>query len=150
MLWQGDNTMGYAREFNHMFYNVPEFLLQNIDWEDVSWHNDVCPRFEDKEHRLAIWVDNMEPELREYEDWKQYTVVELILQSDGTTQLADDIIFATEDAKKLERWLWLRCAKDALEGASSAFCSMDEPLEELQDSIATLIAQTEEAINALS
>lgn len=141
--------MGYAKEFNHLEYQVPEFLLNSSDWEDVSWHNDACPRFEDATHRLAIWVAEAEPECREFDDWKQYTAVELKLQSDGTLKLDEEILFATEDAKKLERWLWLYAAKCNLEYASSAFCSMDEPLEELQDGIATLLAQTDEAMAAL-
>jgi hypothetical protein len=141
--------MGYAKEFNHLEYNIPEFLLKDKNWEDVSWHNDTCPRFEDKEHRLAIWVDCAEPECREFDDWKQYTVVELVPDSDGEMQLADDILFATEDAKKLERWLWLYAAKCSTEYASSALCSMDEPIEELQDSVATLLAQLEESMTSL-
>ena len=141
--------MGYAKEFNHLEYNIPEFLLKDKNWEDVSWHNDMCPRFEDKAHRVAIWVAEQEPECREYEDWKQYTVVELVLDSDNELQLADDTLFTTEDAKKLERWLWLYAAKCNTEYASSALCSMDDPIEDLQDSVATLLAQLEESMASL-
>ena len=46
--------MSYAKEFNHLEYNVPDFLLQNPVWEDVSWHNDVCPRWENYTLMLAV------------------------------------------------------------------------------------------------
>lgn len=141
--------MGYTKEFGHLIYDIPEFLLEDKNWEDVSWHNDICPRFENKTRLLAIWVETINPELREYDDWKQYTVVKLIPYSDGKLQLADDTLFTTEDAMKLECWLWLYTTKCNLEHASLALCRMDEPLEELQDNIATLLAQTDEAMASL-
>ena len=35
-------------------------------WEDVSWHNDTSPSFECS--GVVIWVDYVDPMLREYPD----------------------------------------------------------------------------------
>lgn len=139
--------MGYAKEFNHLFYNVPEVFTTNTAWEDVSWHNDICPRWENKELELAVWVDNMEPELREYDDWKQYTVFAGHVRGDGTFALHDDCIFATEDAKKLEAWLDMFQIKQHLE---EAFKLAGPYGERFADELASLIAECTESMTELS
>lgn len=142
--------MGYAKEFNHLEYQVPEFLLKDSDWEDVSWHNDVCPRWENKKIGLAVWVDCNEPECREYEDWKQYTVVEIEGQSDGTTVLKDDSLFSTEVQAHLEEWITLYETKMHIESAfTCAGKTMSEEGHDIADQLALLLAETQEVMNEL-
>lgn len=131
--------MGYAKEFNHLEYNVPEFLLTDPAWEDVSWHNDVCPRWENATLSIAVWVDCNEPTCREYDDWKQYTVVGTLKQSDGTTILADDTLFATENAKELLSWIQLYAIKQHIEAAIEIGNSMDEQPEEVADGLVSTL-----------
>lgn len=128
--------MGYAKEFNHLEYQVPEFLLKDSDWEDVSWHNDVCPRWENKEIGLAVWVDCNEPECREYEDWKQYTVVKIVAIDRECAVLADDTEFATEDPAELKRWIIMFQIRTHVEIAQALSNQLNEPAEEVADGLA--------------
>lgn len=131
--------MGYAKEFNYLSYNVPEFLLTDPNWEDVSWHNDVCPRWENKELQLAVWVDHHEPECREYEDWKQYTVVGLILHENDCPTLADDTLFATECAKELLSWIQMYTIKQLIESAIDIGNAMEAQPEEIADGLVSTL-----------
>jgi len=36
-------------------------------FEDTSWHNDACPSFTSDQIGLTIWVDYLDPALRELE-----------------------------------------------------------------------------------
>lgn len=98
--------MGYSKEFDATKITVPKFLLLG-DWEDVSWHNEVCPRFNSERFGLAVWVDYDDPAERELNcidqpgEWKKYTVVQLLDEG----ELSDDTLFSTEDTDLLEIWL---------------------------------------------
>jgi len=143
--------MGYAKEFNHLLYNVPEFLTYSAGWEDVSYRNDVCPRFENKELGLAVWVEANEPCLREYEEWAQYTVVAIKCMLDGATILCDDELYQTEVQHNLEEWLNLYETKMSLELAfASASRTTTEEGHDIADEIALLIAQTQETMDNIS
>lgn len=63
--------MSYKTEFNSR-YNIPP-VLQGAGWFDNSWHNDVCPKFDNPGAGLRVWVDYENPETREIEG-KQYNV----------------------------------------------------------------------------
>ena len=140
--------MGYAKEFNHLFYNVPEFLLSSAGWEDVSYRNDVCPRFENKELGIAVWVEANEPSAREYEEWAQYTVVAIKCLLDGATVLCDDDLFQTEIQSNLEEWLNLYETKMSLELAfASASRTMSEAGHSIADEVASLMAQVWETMD---
>lgn len=104
--------MGYAKEFNAADYEVPSFLQMN-GWGDCSWHNDICPRFENYELMLAVWVETIDPCGREYDDWKQYTVVKVIDTIDETI-LEDDCCFETDDVAELREWLHKYAVKEDL------------------------------------
>jgi hypothetical protein len=131
--------MGYAREFRSEEYAIPGFLFTNIDWEDVSWHNDVCPRWESERLRIAIWVDCIDPTQREYDDWKQYTVCSIVREDDGTFSLAEDEpLFATEDAVKLENWIAAYDAYWYIDGAIDAIQHSATPNEEICDELHTV------------
>jgi len=136
--------MRYEKEFNSESYNVPEFLKQ---WEDCSWHNDVCPRFENIDLGIAVWVDTVDPAEREFDDWAQYTVVGIVSIDNGErTELLDYTLFATEDQKKLEHWIAFYTLKDNLE---DAFAIAGQYSESIADELAGLIAETQEAMDEL-
>jgi hypothetical protein len=140
--------MGYAKEFNRLFYNVPEFLMHSAGWEDVSYRNDVCPRFENKELGIAVWVEANEPSAREYEEWAQYTVVAIKCMLDDTTVLCDDELFQTEVIYHIEEWINMYETKMYLEIAfASASRLMTEEGHDIADELASLIAQTQEVMD---
>ena len=89
--------MSYQTEFRDFVLDVeiPE------GFEDQSWHNDVCPRF-DKQlpngNWLVLWVDYLNPEDREYPKEKrfvvalfddEYTHIETLLESDSWQEIVD-------------------------------------------------------------
>lgn len=130
--------MSYNTQFNGEEYNVPGFLFSNEDWDDVSWGNDIAPRWEAERLGIAIWVECIDPARREYEDWKQYTVCRIEKQSDGTFQLAEDApLFETEDAHKLEEWISYYEVHYYVEGAITALQNMESPNEDLCDELQT-------------
>lgn len=131
--------MGYANEFNFLDYQIPA-VLQSYKWKDVSWHNDMSPRFENIELMLAVWVEATDPEKREYEDCKQYTVVKLIRINSEETTLADDNIFETEDAKELIEWLHKYELKELIDKAF-AFAGLDESTHDIADELAELLTR---------
>lgn len=53
----------YTREF-------PDFGFLDVaiptGFEDVSWHNDICPCFVDETREMFLWVDYANTRLREY------------------------------------------------------------------------------------
>ena len=126
--------MRYAKEFNYEDYAVPAFLNTG-NWEDVSWHNDICPRWENKELGIAIWVDCIVPEAREFEDWKQYTVVGIKLRQNDTPELDDDSLFETDDSIALEAWVNLHATKLCLEEALDLVEGQQSPIRDLSSAI---------------
>lgn len=129
--------MGYAKEFNHENYTIPEFISKNSDWKDVSWHNETSPRFENEEIGLAVWVDCDNPELREFDDWKRITIVRVVAEDRGCLILADDIYYSTDDDKDAERWIRLFQVKTAVEAAQYHMNQLETPIEDLSDELAT-------------
>lgn len=141
--------MGYAKEFNHEEYTIPEFLLKNSDWEDVSWHNDMCPRWENYKLMLAVWVNCADPALREFEDCKQYMVCQVLKQGTDDYHLADGDLFSTDDINQLQEWLatygGLQYAEKAVECLNLAIT----PFVDVQDELATVIAMLREELRLL-
>lgn len=43
-------------------------------FEDHSWHNDVCPHFENAKGRISVWIDYADPAQREFSDAMRFTV----------------------------------------------------------------------------
>jgi len=130
--------MSYTKEFNAADYAVPSFL-QTAYWQDMSWHNDSCPKFENDELGIVVWIDNIDPASREYDDWKQYTVVKIIDTSDGTI-LEDDSCFATDDIVELQEWIHKYSLKeillDAFTTANRHSCTYD-----IADELAELLTR---------
>lgn len=60
----------WEKEFG-VDYAVPEAFSTDPRLVDISWHNDICPSFivasdDDPEGVWRIWVEHVNPELREY------------------------------------------------------------------------------------
>lgn len=132
--------MSYAKEFNHENYNVPEFLLKDPAWVDCSWHNDVAPRWENSVIGLAVWVECINPELREIDNMGQYVVVELIYVSEDENTMHDEDILQTEDAEKLQMFVELYPIKKQLEQTTDLINKLATPFPDLADEIATALA----------
>ena len=128
--------MGYAKEFNAADYVIPSFL-QTAYWHDVSWHNDIAPRFENYELLLAVWVETADQADREYADWKQYTVVKIRDISGGTT-LEDESSFETDNADELHEWLHKYAVKEDLLKAF-ATASLYSCTHDIADELAELL-----------
>ena len=42
---------------------------------DQSWHNETCPGFDNEALGLKIWVDYLDPEMRELQGFHRFTLV---------------------------------------------------------------------------
>ena len=51
-----ENYSLWKLEFDHTKYTIPAFIAESPDWEDISWHNDVCPRFLNCELGLELFI----------------------------------------------------------------------------------------------
>jgi hypothetical protein len=80
------NPPPWCREHG-LKYAVPEAIYRHPLIEDISYHNDICPRFVfkadlDRADRGEVdintipdlWADHPDPEGREYEDLKRFRV----------------------------------------------------------------------------
>lgn len=140
--------MGYIKAFSDKI-TVPDFL-QCPPWEDVSWHNDVCPRFENYDLMLAVWVDYDTVEEREYEEWKKYTVVELVERLNDPPHVADEPLFATEDVETLELWLVLYETHKHLEGAVTALQNAIKPEVAVADELLSVLQMVKDRMDDLN
>lgn len=75
----------------------PDYPLDSLpamwEWEDMSWHNDVCPSF--RKGNLLVWVDWPDPRERENYDGRRFTLCRL----DPNTGLPaeNSVILETDD-----------------------------------------------------
>jgi hypothetical protein len=74
--------MTYLTEFPD-FTDMPAIPA---GFEDTSWHNDACPRFENAALGLALWCDYADAADREHADGKRF----LLCTVDDETLLATD------------------------------------------------------------
>jgi len=65
--------MTYKTEFPD--YPENDMPRVPIGFDDVSWHNDAMPRFENEALGLTLWVDYRDPEQRETPDGKRFLLV---------------------------------------------------------------------------
>ncbi len=85
----------------HSAIEIPVFLRQ---WEDVSYHNDLCARSEYQigKHTITIWVERADPADREHPDGPQF-IVEFCpdgdLNAEGVTSL-----YEGDDASQVAQW----------------------------------------------
>lgn len=80
-------------DYDGEFY-IPE------GWEDVSYHNDLCPHVEIRNKAetviTQIWQDYADPQKREYEDRKRYAFMIRPSMGDAT------FYYETDDLNKIK------------------------------------------------
>ena len=83
---------------------IPAWLLKRL-WEDLSWGNEVCPRFVNYDLAVALWVDYDNPEDREItiSTWKKFNLVRILNIDEDI--LADEVLFSTDDDLELQKFL---------------------------------------------
>jgi len=80
-------TDRYKEEF-------PDFKLDVAvpdGFEDVSWHNDTCPCFLNRELDVFLFVDYAHPDTREFPDADRFT----LLEADGGMHVQDPKVYLT-------------------------------------------------------
>lgn len=142
--------MSYAKEFKAEEYTVPEFLLKDPAWEDVSWHNDMCPRWEHHGLGIAIWVDYTDASQREYEAGKQYMVCQLKKLGPDEYILEDGELFSTEDANQLQEYVSTYGAILYAEKVVDSLNLAITPFIDVQDEMATVLAMLKEELRLIS
>lgn len=62
--------------FETEFPDYPAGTMPSIPagFEDISWHNDVCPSFEHKAHGLRLFVDYPDDSMRELPGGERFTL----------------------------------------------------------------------------
>lgn len=82
MSWRSEHGEDYA---------VPSAIVRMGGIVDLSWHNDVCPRFCVTEDGSGpnLWVDHPDPERREYGPDRQRFLVTVQV---GETESSDDFV----------------------------------------------------------
>jgi hypothetical protein len=96
--------MSYKNEFSDFDYDLPN-LGEN--WQDNSWHNDVCPSLDyplGGDKIIRIWFDYDNPEMRECGGQKyclaigEYCTLEPLMNSDDLAE-----VLAYIEEKQLKR-----------------------------------------------
>jgi hypothetical protein len=73
----------YASEFpDFTAADIPAELLDATQWEDMSWHNEICPRFVTRDTvqslgetcHICVWVERVNPADREDESLPRFSV----------------------------------------------------------------------------
>ena len=141
----------FANQFNQEEFTVPAFILHDTDWQDVSWGNDVAPRWENREIGVAVWVFQDDIDNREYPEGCRYSVVELIHigRDDDEVGLQDEDIFTTDDEVKLHTFLELYVIKTQLNSAIHYTNTLDVAFPDLADELVTALAILDEKMQSL-
>jgi hypothetical protein len=141
----------FTNQFNAAEFTVPACITKNSDWQDVSWGNDVAPRWENREIGIAIWVFQNDVEQREYPEGKRYSVVELIHigRDNAEVGLKDDDIFTTDDEEKLSKFIEYYNIQNHLNGTIHYTNILRTPFPELADELVTALAILDEKIASL-
>jgi hypothetical protein len=80
---RGNTVRTFLTEFpDFSAADIPAELLDASRWSDVSWHNELCPRFVSvatyqslgQTCRGCVWVDHQSPELREEDSLPRFSV----------------------------------------------------------------------------
>jgi hypothetical protein len=79
-------------------------------FEDHSWHNDMCPRFESEALSLSLWIDHSDPEKREWPEMDRFTIYE---GTSFTEHMNDEPTLATSDWSDVVAFIAKREGRDA-------------------------------------
>lgn len=113
---------------------VPAWLHDSVEWEDVSWGNDVSPRFENTSLLVAVWVDYDNPNDREYEDYSKYTVQRLTIDERGERHLGNGQLLETDDEAELLDFVRYLPVQQAMDRAQFELSAVLEGLYQLPES----------------
>lgn len=72
----------YKQEFPR--FKLPKGVTIPKGFEDISWHNDVCPSFSNVEKNIVLYIDYDDLEEREEPEGKQFTLLFDSLDEDGS------------------------------------------------------------------
>ncbi len=73
------NAHRWKQEFSGS-YDIPRQIEDKVDtaeYEDISWHNDVCPSFVCTATMRRLWVEHPEPQMREWDAMPRYAVFQM-------------------------------------------------------------------------
>jgi hypothetical protein len=83
--------MNYQNEFPD--YPVADMPLIPAGFEDSSWHNNSAPSFENRALGLSIWIDFLDPTMRDIEGGERFLVHDIDSEGAFTN---DDAILSTD------------------------------------------------------
>lgn len=71
--------MTVARTWQTEFPDFPvdTFPALPDGWADTSWHNDACPSAEVAAKHVKVWIDYLDPSMREFDGELRFTVERL-------------------------------------------------------------------------
>ena len=97
----------WKNQFNGFKLEKKEKALNALGFIDESWGNDICPKF--VRGNLTVWIDYLDPELREIDQSRRYclTVSDVIpdgsdgviIETDSWTELLDAVRQASQPKK---------------------------------------------------
>ncbi len=82
-------TKTIHNQFDAKLYDLDAVRkLESMGFEDDSWGNDSCPKlwYEGKGYTVLIWIETIDPNMREFDDEKQFTAT---LQTCGVDGMRD-------------------------------------------------------------
>ncbi len=79
-----ENYSLWKLEFDHAKYSIPAFIAESPDWEDISWHNDACPRFLNTKLKLELFIEADEEANRECESDYRFALHSVVVTPDNT------------------------------------------------------------------
>jgi hypothetical protein len=86
--------------------DIPQELRQG-NWrgfEDQSWHNDVCPHWENKEYKLAIWVDAVDAQKREW-PMEAYRFAVIKVDDPEMSSDKDELLLQSNDWEEVKNFV---------------------------------------------
>ncbi len=79
-----ENYALWKMEFDPAKYTIPAFIAESPDWEDISWHNDACPRFLNTKLKLELFIEADEEANRECESDYRFALHSVVVTPDNT------------------------------------------------------------------
>lgn len=79
--------------------HVPDFLLKEAYWDDLSWGNDAMPHFTSPHFGIAVYVDYDNPEDREFDDMSRCKYY--VYKVDAEDRAEDESLFEGNDEAEL-------------------------------------------------
>ncbi len=109
-------TKTVHNQFDSRLYDLDAFgKLESLGFSDDSWGNDTCPKLwrDGKGYRVQIWIETMDPEMREFEGELQFTAV-IESEPGHCRDRCRSLVIARESLKELielinSEYPWIDC-----------------------------------------